>query len=463
MHIPTTIKALLLMLATALTGCASPALDLGQQLAEQANREQLELPVLPNELTADTSAAVKTLLQQPLDFQSVAQLAVLNNPDFLAAMAALQVSQADLAQAGLLPNPGLKISRARSEEGYETELEFGFDLFALLFRNQQLAIAEHQANQQQYQLAEQLVALIAQSRLALADAVTAQQQYAYLLQVQDAIDASAELANRMYQVGNYSALQQARAQKYAAEVKLQLAQAQQRQIQSLEALYRQLGLWGSDLILQLPEQLPALPEDFATNPNAEQLAISQRLDLQQARANLAAMAAQLELTQSSRFLRGLDAELSGSAQHSESRSLTLGFELPLFDRHRARLSKAQAQLQQQFYLAQAKAVNARSEVRLNQAMLAQQYHIALHYQQQLLPLAKRINQENVLRYNGMLIGVFELIADTQAQVDTITAAMQALNNFHQARIRFEQSLWGAAAPTSSAQPEASSAAAPAGH
>ncbi|WP_337842671.1 TolC family protein [Rheinheimera sp.] len=463
MRIPTITKTLLLCAGAVLAGCASPALELTQQVEQQANREQLQLPELPTDLSSDTSAAVKSLVQQPLSFQSVAQIAVLNNPDFLAAMAALQVSKADLEQAGLLPNPGLSISRARGEEGYETELEFGFDLFGLLFRNQNLAIAQQQANQQQYQLAEQLVALVAQSRLALAEAVTAEQQLNYLLQVQDAIDASAELASRMYQVGNYSALQKARAQKYAAEVKLQLAQAQQQQIQSREALYRQLGLWGQDLALQLPQQLPDLPDTFTPDPNAEQLAVSQRLDLHQARASLAAMAEQLELTQSSRFLRGLDAELSGSAQHSESRSLTLGFELPLFDRHSARLNKAQAQLQQQFYLAQAKAVNARSEVRLNQATLAQNYAIARHYQQQLVPLAQRINQENVLRYNGMLIGVFELIADTQAQVATITQAMQALNNFHQARIRFEQSLWGAAAPASSAQPEASSAAAPAGH
>ncbi|WP_337879637.1 TolC family protein [Rheinheimera sp.] len=462
MRIPTITNTLLLCTAAVLAGCASPVLELEQQVEQQANREQLQLPELPTDLSSDTSAAVKNLLQQPLSFQSVAQVAVLNNPDFLAALAGLNISKAQLQQAGLLPNPGLSISRSRSNDGYETELEFGFDLFGLLFRHKNLAIAQQQANQQQYQLAEQLLALVAQSRLALAEAVTAQQQLTYLQQVQEAIDASAELASRMYQVGNYSALQQARAQKYAAEVKLQLAQAQQRHMQSREALYRQLGLWGSDLAVQLPQQLPDLPDAFAADPDAERQAVSQRLDLQQARVALAAKAKQLQLTQSSRFLRGLDAELAGSAQHSESRSLTLGFELPLFDHHNARLSQAQAGLQQQFYLAQAKAVNARSEVRLNQAMLAQQYDIARHYQQQLVPLAKRINQENLLRYNGMLIGVFELIADTQAQVATITGAMQALNSYHQARIRYEHSLWGAAAPVSSAQPEAS-AAAPAGH
>ena len=39
------------------------------------------------------------------------------------------------------------------------------------------------------------------------------------------------------------------------------------------------------------------------------------------------------------------------------------------------------------------------------------YDIARHYRDEVVPLRKRIAEENVLRYNGMLIGVFELLAD----------------------------------------------------
>ena len=37
-----------------------------------------------------------------------------------------------------------------------------------------------------------------------------------------------------------------------------------------------------------------------------------------------------------------------------------------------------------------------------------------------MPLRKRISDENVLRYNGMLISVFELLADARQQVGAST-------------------------------------------
>ena len=40
-----------------------------------------------------------------------------------------------------------------------------------------------------------------------------------------------------------------------------------------------------------------------------------------------------------------------------------------------------------------------------------------------------IAEENQLRYNGMLIGVFELMADARDQVNTVTAAIDANQQF----------------------------------
>jgi len=46
-----------------------------------------------------------------------------------------------------------------------------------------------------------------------------------------------------------------------------------------------------------------------------------------------------------------------------------------------------------------------------------------------VPLAKRISGENLLRYNGMFIGVFELLADMRAQIETVNAALAAQRDF----------------------------------
>ena len=46
-----------------------------------------------------------------------------------------------------------------------------------------------------------------------------------------------------------------------------------------------------------------------------------------------------------------------------------------------------------------------------------------------MPLRKRIADENLLRYNGMLIGVFELLADARAQIASVNASIEALRDF----------------------------------
>ncbi|MDE2428207.1 MAG: TolC family protein, partial [Burkholderiales bacterium] len=57
------------------------------------------------------------------------------------------------------------------------------------------------------------------------------------------------------------------------------------------------------------------------------------------------------------------------------------------------------------------------------------YEISRHYRDAILPLRKRISDENLLRYNGMLIGVFELLADTREQIASVTAAIDAEKQF----------------------------------
>jgi cobalt-zinc-cadmium efflux system outer membrane protein len=423
------------------SGCAShssPSLDL---LAQTAAAEQLQLASPDPALRAEAEQDIQLLLAEPLTADSSSQIAVLNNAGFQAAMASLAISKAELSQAGLLPNPGLRIRRIRDDQGYSTELDFSLDLFKLIFLKQNQQIAGQQAEQQQQQLVLQLMELINQSRSAWVEAVFAKQQFHYLQQVQEAIEASAELANRMYQVGNYSELQRARQLKFAAEIRLQLAKAQQQKQQSQQQLAVLLGL-SPDTALLLPDHLPGLPAELQTAPLPEKNMLAQRLDLQQAKSRLQQLELQLQQQKSSRFIRGLSAEVAASVQHKEEREIVLGFELPLFDTGSSRISKAEAEYQQAWWQAKALEQKARAEQQLAYQQLQSSYQIARHYQDQLLPLAQKINQQNLLRYNGMLIGVFELIADSQAQVATVTGQMSALRDFYLAEQNLKQSLSG---------------------
>jgi hypothetical protein len=72
----------------------------------------------------------------------------------------------------------------------------------------------------------------------------------------------------------------------------------------------------------------------------------------------------------------------------------------------------------------------------------------------------------VLRYNGMLIGVFELLADARTQIASVNAAIEALRDFWIAQADLDMALIGKpslAAASSAAGPAMAAEAAGAGH
>jgi outer membrane protein TolC len=79
------------------------------------------------------------------------------------------------------------------------------------------------------------------------------------------------------------------------------------------------------------------------------------------------------------------------------------------------------------------AINARSEVREAYGAYRSAWDIAKHQRDEIVPLKARISEENLLRYNGMLIGVFELLADARSQIASVNGAIDALRDFWIAR------------------------------
>ena len=57
-------------------------------------------------------------------------------------------------------------------------------------------------------------------------------------------------------------------------------------------------------------------------------------------------------------------------------------------------------------------------------------------------LARRIADEQLLRYNGMLISVFDLLADARAQIATVNASIEALRDFWVADSMLQMALTG---------------------
>jgi outer membrane protein TolC len=91
------------------------------------------------------------------------------------------------------------------------------------------------------------------------------------------------------------------------------------------------------------------------------------------------------------------------------------------------------------------------------------FGIARHYREEIIPLTRLLGEENVLRYNAMLIGVFELLADAREQIRAVMAGIAAAEQFWLADARLQAVIMGTAADGAISGPAAREEVADAAH
>jgi outer membrane protein TolC len=354
-------------------------------------------------------------------------------------------------QAGRLRNPAVSLGRLAGGGALEIDRSVMFDVLGLLTLPSRSRIAQGRFDQAQLQAASDAVATAQRARQAYFDAVAAQQLETYARQVTDAADAAGDLARRMLQAGNVSKLNQMCEQAFHADATAQRARSHQQALSARERLVRALGLGDEAAQLQLPERLPDLPKDAVESADAEQAALDKRLDVQMARRDAEATARQLGLTQATGFIDALDAGWQDKRQRGapHERGAQVQFELPIFDFGGADRARARAAYLQAVNRAAATAIDARSEVREAYAGYRGAFDLARHYRDEVVPLHKRISEETMLRYNGMLVDVFELLADSREQIASVTASVEATRDFWLADCRLQEALAGAGATPAS--------------
>ncbi len=246
-----------------------------------------------------------------------------------------------------------------------------------------------------------ITVLSARTTKAWVQAVAAEQSARAMRDAKETADATGELARRMVQAGNLSKLKQAQYQAQLSDAAIALARAEQAAFAAREQLIQVLGLWGAQTQFALSDSLPTLPEAPQELPDVEAQAVAARYDLSQLTAEW-----QLKRTPpaSPRDLW----DVMGDAATVRAASVKL-----------------------------------RSQARLAYFNYRSSYDIARQLQTQVLPLRKFIHEEQTLRYNGMLTSVFEVLADSQMQSQTVGAATQAARDFWLAQADLQALLAGA--------------------
>ncbi|MCE3602823.1 TolC family protein [Massilia sp. P8910] len=418
-----------------LSGCATFSSDGGFGSVQSMTRERIGRDITWVKTDADAASVDKTiapLLQRALSVDDAVTIALLNNKGLQADYAELGISEAQLVQAGRISNPSFSFGRLTRGGEVEIDRRLMLPVMSLLMMPVSKRIAKRGFEQAQLRAAGDALRVADDTRRAYFSAIAAQESVLYMGQVKLAAEASAELAVKMVAAGNWSKLDLAREQAFYADVTVRLAQAMQMHVSQREALTRLMGLSGERTRFLLPNRLPDLPVAPREPGDLEAAALQNRLDVQMARRELAGVAESLGLTKSTRFINVLDVSYLRNT-FSESPSRERGFEIelqiPLFDWGGARVARAEAIYMQAANRTTQIAVNARSQVREAYTAYRSAYDIAKHYRDEVVPIQKRISEEQLLRYNGMLISVFELLADARSQVTSVNASIEAQRDF----------------------------------
>lgn len=425
-----------------LGGCASFSPDGGMATVSKVADARTGAP---GALAAtDTDEKLAQLLAQPLDADSAVRIALMNNHGLKAAMADLGASEADLVQAGRLRNPGLSFGRSHGSHGNEIDRGVSFDLAGLLTMPLRVNIERGRFEQAKLQAASSAVQLAADTRRAYFNAVAAVQTEQFMQRALLSAEAGAELATRLQQAGNWSRLDQARQQVFYADAVSDLARARHQAVVTREHLTRLLGLWGRQTAFTLPQRLPDLPAAPAQAGDIEAQAMEQRLDVQMSKLDAHATADALGLSKVTGFVNVLDAGYTNKSTSEAPREngYAISLELPLFDWGSARNAKAQALYEQSLQRTAGTAVKARSEVREAYSSYRTAYDLARHYRDEVVPLRKTISHEVLLRYNGMLASVFELLADAREQVASVNGAIATQRDFWIAQTELQSAING---------------------
>lgn len=406
--------------------------------------------------------AAAELLAEPLGRDRAVRLALLNSPVIQTMLANSWAEGADAAQSGRIPNPVFSYESLSTDDNAEVEIEierlFAFGLLDVLTLPFKQRIAKRRIERARLQLAADVIDQVTEVRQAWVEAVAAQQTLEYASQVRESAAAAAELARRMESVGNFSRLARVRQHMFYADATTDLAAARHHTRSTRERLVRLLGLDERQVeMLVLPDQLPGIP-DRPIQPDEVPASLNERrLDVVMAKADLEAAGHAQGSDRITSFIdieagfrsatvftrgEGDDGGSDSGSGHESADGYELELEIPLFDWGGMQRAGSNARVLAAANTYEATLRAAASLLRESYSAYRTSFDITTHYRDEILPLVETISEENVLQYNGMFIGVFELLADSRTAIDAVMAGIDAQRQFWSAEAALQASITG---------------------
>ncbi len=436
------------VLALFAAGCASVSTeqtweDVQGNVAERTGRRLQWNQRTEEDLAVNES--VDDMLDNGLTTEEAVQVALINNPKLQATYEKLGIAQADLVQAGLLKNPVFEGTfRFIRHNGHSYDLGIAQDFLDVLLIPLRKTIARSHLEKTKLAVTAAVMDMVAKVRIAIVQAQRAKQVLAMRERVKEAAEASHEMARRLRRAGNITELEQSLKRERYEVSKLNQQSAEVDLLKSRERLNTLLGLWDAKTEWELADELPDIPEEKLDVANTQKRAVQNSLDLAMAMEDLriAARSMGVEVAETISPELALGVEAEGEDGGEWEIGPTLALPIPVFDRGKAASASAEANIRRLWNRCTDLAVRLRSRSRTARYHLLAARQRALYYRDVVIPLREQIMEQTHERYNGMFLGVFQLLQAKKSEIDAKRRAIGEVANYWIARVELETLLEG---------------------
>jgi outer membrane protein TolC len=380
-------------------------------------------------------AAIKSLLQKPLDRATAIRIALATNRRLQAHYDSLGIAASEIAAATVLSplEVGLETKVSSGGDIDELELEVTQDILDVVQLPQRRAVARAGMDAARARAVEATIELVASVERAYVDVVAAQQELELRQTVFDAASASADIAERQRAAGNIAEVALVRERDQREQARIDLGRAQVDVETTREALNEVLGLSGDATRWTVANRLAELPAEQPALDRLERDSIASSLDIVALRAEAEAAAGRVGIARLRSWLPELGIGVAadrGDDGWGVGPAISIG--IPLFNQQQGPRARANAELERSRNEAAATAVELRARARAVRQRVLGAYAEARHLRDVVLPQRRRIVDETLKQYNAMNASTFELLGARRDLVEGGRQYIDALRRFWRA-------------------------------
>lgn len=385
------------------------------------------------------------MMENELTIDAVVQIAFLNNPEIQAIFEEIGIAQADLVQAGLLQNPifdGMVRFPDKRHATINTEFSIAQNFLDFLLIPFRKKIAESELEQARFRVAHAVINLAFDVQKTFYSLQAEYTKLALMKSLVEISEAASQLAMAQREQGNINNLEFQSRKNEFLETKIEVSRSQAEIVRLREKMNKLLG-FRSETCWTIDHTIPVFLEETIPVACLEEIALSQRLDLEVARwevERLARMAGIKQWWTYTGAILGISSEMDPEGIRATGPSFSV--ELPLFNYGQADRTRIHAMLRQSLQRLKAMEISVLSEVRSISDQLIINTQLLKEYRNEIIPLQHHIVSTSQRYYNDMALSVYKLLNAKKQEIQMQINYSVSLKDYWISRIDLDQAIGG---------------------